>query len=490
MSKWLDKRMWPAIGFGTTFILGASSIMGGLLEWGLPVATAVIISGILIIAIKGLSKPKPQSPPGLKLTGFSYSKANWLSHTNNSESDVMDLLKGSLTLLAFERTETGLWGKSYLYRKVMSNYPLPVSRGSLTGTPLALVAMAACVEMKDHTFRDWAYPPLSQTLAENLSPDGRYVFGYRVSEAEYKTPDFEPLRHEAGGALATLLFKDPGQRDIKTIERLCTIMPGHIGWDKAIHFRTLLEVTTMPSVPRKLRRKAMNSLKDTFTDLIRAAQSTVKVNQIWADLLHWNTGAKNQWMSLWAILPAISHSGIRRKLRSDFELLLRQFLIAQGTKAHENRLLPFSISESGQASGEYIFGTAIAVVAWRTLALFGIYRIREDNIHAQRIFDRLVKRLPYILEMPSKHPRGKPVNLEGYFAWSGICLATASLGIRISDFEFGKILDLVQNLDSSSNPNEYQKLIKDTRLFSSSTAKSVAKSVTRIKDYYQKVPSD
>jgi len=495
--KKILKWLFPYLGVSATILLGATTIMGGLFAWGVPVGIAVLLltpllSIFIVAAGKHLSSEYASLPNDLKLTAFSYPPAPWLL---NRDSELLDLLKGALVLLVFDRTESGLWSKTYLYRRTVANVVVPKSRGTLTGTPLALIAIASSIQTDDSSFLDWAYTPLEKTLTKNLRKNGEYIQTFTVSTFEERKAVWEPPRHAAGGVLAKMLFKNPGPYDIETLKNLCSSHHQGMGWTQAVIVRALLHATYLKVVPRTLRRKAKRLFRSVLADMLESAESSLDIKHIWADPLQHTSATKNQWMSLWAILPALTVPRVPNELQSRFRQLLYSFLKAQDASVSEKSLLPTSFDEQDRSLGAHVFGTAIALTAWRTLAVKSPIKDPDDDKFARKTCERLLAQGTKLLESPAEHPKGESKELEGYFAWAGICLAAASVGIRVSSVDFRNILKLVETLSKSNMTlsmkkltQTYQQVIKQASLVSPEVACSVAKSVSRIKQYYKEVP--
>ena len=182
--------------------------------------------------------------------------------------------------------------------------------------------------------------------------------------------------------------------------------------------------------------------------------------------------------------------------------ILRQFLLAQSSTGRVgNSLLPSKIDESGAATGKHVFGTAVAVISWRTLEIYCSKPSTSDEEVAieqtRRLVNRLVSSAADALELPSAFTEVAPKELEGYLGWAGLCLAAASLCIRISPDDCRKGLNLAQELDSaidsthsSSETSEvYQRIINRKGLFTYQTALSVARAAARTHHLYKQVIS-
>src|SRR5205085_12002479 len=141
------------------------------------------------------------------------------------------------------------------------------------------------------------------------------------------------------------------------------------------------------------------------------------------------------------------------KQRQILERVLRQFLLAQSAaEPTGNNLLPSEIDKSGNGIGKHVFGSALALAAWRTLEIDELSTLPRDKeqatTNAKRMVQRIVNSLLEILELPSKHPPDKTESLEGYLGWAGLCLAAASMGINISPDDCQRGLSLAQELDT------------------------------------------
>jgi len=271
-----------------------------------------------------------------------------------------------------------------------------------------------------------------------------------------KVPLFEPLRHDAGGCLCTLFLNTVGKRDIRTLENLSNAPIGPMAWDKAIVARTLLQARLATGLTPILRHKMKKREQFILKDLLDAEVTESKPACIWADSYEYGLDVNNQWATVWALLPFMSSPRIRRTVQRELDLTLRLFLRAQDAAAiDEHQLLPKTISKSGKGIGGHVFGTAMALVAWRTLELNSPNNSGESkaeaNAYARKTFNRLLSMDQNILELPSHQNSNEPLALEGYFAWAGLCLAAASVGIRILATDSQKLLALVSEITSVGN---------------------------------------
>lgn len=142
-------------------------------------------------------------------------------------------------------------------------------------------------------------------------------------------------------------------------------------------------------------------------------------------------------------------------------------------------------------------GSAVALVAWRTLELRSFsdtsQNDKQADWQAQRMASRFLNASTDILETPAQYAEGEPEALEGYLGWAGLCLAAASLGVRILPDDCHKALELAHQLNAiieNSHSHERQQttflqLINDTALLSPQVAESVARSVSQIALFYR-----
>jgi hypothetical protein len=375
----LDRKvLFTSVGLGISVILAVSTVMGGLFVRGFRIAAVVLMLAVvsIVVRIRLHKGPASELPEQLHLSGFAYPSTDRLSDAD--EVLLTELTKGAFLLLAFDRTLTGCWGKTYLYRRLLSGHGLPEAKGSLTGTPMALVGMASSAGQAESVIRNWARPALQRTLANCLTADGRYRRSFETGTVGVKVPVFEPLRHDAGACLSTLFLGNPGKRDIRTLENLCTSTVGPMAWDKAIVARTLLQACHIRSLPWRLRRRMRIRQAKILRQLIADEVTTTKATRIWADSYEYGMDANNQWATVWAILPSVASTDLPAALRRELELTLRIFLVAQDmTTTGEDRLLAGAINIDGKGIGEHVFATAIAELAWRTLQLYGFWNCRQ-----------------------------------------------------------------------------------------------------------------
>ena len=152
---------------------------------------------------KSITNNSSMPSPELSLSAFAYSEPDWLEY--EVKQYFTDIGTAAFVLLALERTTSGCWSKTYLHRRKATGNDLPLSGGSLTGTPIALIALGSYGAECAQIIFDWVVSPLSETLAAIITEDGRYRRGQEVAQMG-RIPTYEPLRHAAGGLLSSLLI--------------------------------------------------------------------------------------------------------------------------------------------------------------------------------------------------------------------------------------------------------------------------------------------
>jgi hypothetical protein len=434
-------------------------------------------------------------PPQLTMSGFAFPKPEWLS--NEAEQYFTEIAKGALLLLAVDRTDSGCWSKTYLHRRRATGNDLPLARGSLTGTPSGLLAFgsygAECIQI----ISDWISHPLSETLAVVVTRDGRYLRGKEVAQMG-RIATFEPLRHVAGGFLSAQLIGDPTPNDITTLRLLCTAPPEPIAYDRAIVSRALLQALFNSSFPVELRQQAAIKYEELLESLVDTARSALTSNIIWADQYEYGADTNNQWGTALWVLPNIAIKEFTPKPKKDLESILRRFLLAQSADDPAGKsLLPKKTNNALTEVGRHVFGSAIALLAWRTLELHSFSETEQSSNQAEWQAQRMVNRFLHassdLLEIPARYAEDEPETLEGYLGWTGLCLAAASLGIRIKPVDCHKVLELTQQINAAidSLPDKQDatilQLINDAGLLQPPIAISVAQAAAQIALFYRSI---
>ena len=435
-------------------------------------------------------------PLQLSMSGFAYPKPEWLS--SEAEQYFTELAKAAFILLAVDRADSGCWGKTYLHRRKATGNDLSRARGSLTGTPIALLALGSYAAECKSVISDWVSHPLSETLAALVTRDGRYLRGEEVAQMG-RMLTFEPLRHAAGGFLSALLISDPTPNDLKTLSLLCSSPPELIAYDRAIVSRALLQALSNNSFPIELRQQAAIRHGEILDSLVESGEAALTSSHIWADQYEYGIDTNFQWGTVLWVLNGIANTNFLPKQHKEFESILRKLLLARSAEdSTGENLLPKRLAYPFKKQGEHVFGSAVALLAWRTLELLHFNDTLQNNKQAgwqsQRMVNRFLNAPSDILEIPAKYAEGEPEALEGYLGWAGLCLAAASLGIRIQLDDCHKVLGLTQRLNAAiDNPHDKQQLttilqlINEADLLQPSTATSVAQAVSQITSLYRAI---
>lgn len=429
----------------------------------------------------------------LSLSSFAYPKPDWI--TDGLTEVIANIARAAFLLLVFERTTSGCWAKTYLYRQKATNHELPRAFGALTGTPFALIAITSYVREPETILQDWIYPPLLETLAGIVKANGDYIREYRTPAIGIRTEVPEPPRHAAGGCLSSLLSGAPRPPDEATLLSLCDEQISKLkAYDKAAIFRVLLQASEMPSISRTTRQKTIAAQNSLLTDLIESGKSAASEAQIWGDSSYgYQSDSTNQWGSVFWLLAGLVTRQVSPTLRQDLESLMRRFLLAQSyTDYTESNPLP-----KAPEAGEQVFGNALAVVGWRTIERYDVSvtssEVHQARTYAQKAVERIAASWPGIIASPSIYPENQPEYLEGYLGWGGLCLAASSLGIRISSDDSHHQIALAQemnDLGKNETPDgllsdEYRKLIASKRLYSEGIAALVARVASRVEIVYR-----
>lgn len=422
---------------------------------------------------------------GVGLHGFAYPRAEWLDAATGEA--LTELAKSALILLAFDRTGTGCWGKSYLYRRKTSDEGVPSAQGSLSGTSVAMVAIGAVVD-DACVLHDSFCGALVDTLARLfVAKNGRYLRGRGFSDMG-KVPLWEPCRHVAGAVLTKLLLNRDSTADLKTIEYLCEAILEDMSWERTIVARALAHAVILQRTPPALKSRVKVRVGVLLQDLAAPPKSVAALS--WADPYSYGRDVNNQWGTVFYLLPFISRALPSGRAHTVLADRLRQFLLAQGASTDGNEsLLPGLVDADGKGRGRYVFGTTIAVVAWRTLQFIAQTPdgAQEAMFHARGMAMRLIGNRTDALEIPSVVDPSNPSALEGYLGWAGLLLAAGTLGIRIGVHELQATMRLASELESLAATVErdtlqstFSSVLSKSGLLGSQSVPVVARTLARI----------
>ncbi len=226
--------------------------------------------------------------------------------------------------------------------------------------------------------------------------------------------------------------------------------------------------------------------------LVESGNVSTSAVHTWADPYEYGVDTNNQWGVVSWILPRIAVPvKTTQSLSQDLEDVLRKFLLAKAAKDRTRNDL-----QQGIINKE-VFGTTISLIAWRTLELYSQSAScrKQASIQAQKAVNRLLHSLPDILGLPLEYPDKEPEALEGYLGWTGLCLAAASLGIRISAGEYQKELNIAEELNSAiglhlsrkQQQSSFSKLIHQIDDFSPQTAAAIIRGATKVAELYKTI---
>lgn len=437
-------------------------------------------------------------PRSLTATAFDYPRPEWFDDPERDR--LSELATAAFVLLLFEQTETGCWGKSYLPRHLSRGEKLPLALGAITGTPFALLAISSYaertksetgsfgrVELLVHESTDYA---VFKTLAALFQPDGSYLRGYKIGWPGIDhIPEFP--RHEAGACLIRMLYGEFAERDLRTIERLCLPMTDPATYDLAVVSRLFFQIPHLDAIPSQLQLRVGYRRKELLAQLLLGIQEAVGANI--AGKSNMRDDSINQFSTAWYVLPLLTLPTIPPAERAILINRMRQFFLARAAAvAVGTDLLPPKVTESGSGSGKSSFGSGVGLLAWRTLELLA----PDDTMgskQAQKMVDRLVNSAADAIEAPMFNPR--PDTPEGYLGWGAICLAAASVGIRISHNDCNEAITLTKELNdepvNSRSEKEletaYTGIINENSLVNAGLASSVARAAARLSFIYEPV---
>ncbi len=465
--------------FTLSLLISIFAIVGGiilflqnpLLEYKGLILLATIL--VVVFAVKFIvGTIEPSKSPILIRTNFS----SFLPKINLKDKPefekLCDLTKCAFTLLLLEQTESGTWSNSYLYRRIISNEGIPLSKGSLTGTPLALFSILSLIDKDDHDFIEYLTGNLTETLNKVIQPDGQYLRRYTIGQVG-RVPEMEPPRHTAGGLLCAIIIGDITELDKVCLKFLLDVKALPDAWDKGIVIRTLTSViydNHFSSIDRLKSYRRRNRL---INLLIEEAKFAKHQSLIWSHPYEYGKDINNQWATIWALYPLISDKLLSSQKRRALQKILKNLIKSHiAASLDKSSLLPAEIViENFQGKGEYVFSTALTPTI---LHAFENYSVSEHEQTSLNALNRILSNAKKIIKNPTQSPNQDIKSLEGYFAWAGMCLTSASFGIAIDKTSTKLIVKLVKELrsikvDSSLDENmniQIEKYLQKYNIFS------------------------
>lgn len=255
--------------------------------------------------------------------------------------------------------------------------------------------------------------------------------------------------------------------------------------------RALLQAGLAPQAPPKVRSAALATARKLVIELINVADRSPQPARTWSDQFNFNLDVVNMWATTWALLTFVQRGTLADKHRRKLEAVLRRALLAHAAAAGENGLLPSRISEQGLGTGEFTFGTAMSVVAWRTLEMYGPSPPppgHAGSLGSELALRRLVHSPGHTIELPSTRPDGDVLALEAYLAWAALLMAGASVGVRISGIDARRLVDLARTMDEAVRAAAtgrdaecvLRRIVEDSGMFAPSLSDVVAASGLRV----------
>lgn len=282
----------------------------------------------------------------------------------------------------------------------------------------------------------------------------------------------------------------PDPKTLKTIGTLCAIEPVSYSWDNALIARALLQASQTRGIPTELRRSARRTCEYLVDAVIKSARDAPRASRTWADKHGLTLDVTNFWATVWVVLPFLRPLCLDRRRQAALEEVIKLALHAHAAAAGSaGSLLPSSVETDGTGRGETVFGSAMAVAAWRTLELYGATREQEGRVavgESTLAVERFLRDPVGLLELPSLRPGGERRAVEGYFAWAGVLMALASIGVRLSDEDVDRARRLSTALLALEEPandaqaNRIVEMVKGAGLVKSETALAITRSFQRV----------
>jgi hypothetical protein len=357
---------------------------------------------------------------------------------NKEYQKLDDLAKCTFTLLLLDQTKSGAWSNTYLYRRIICREGIPFAKGSLTGTPLALFSILSLIDNDDYDFIEYLTSDLAETLNKVIQPDGQYLRRYTVGTVG-RVPEMEPARHTSGGLLSAILIGDVTELDKISLKYLLKVNSLQDSWDKGIVIRTLLSVLYSKHFSIYYKLKTYLFRNRLINRLIDESKFAKHQSLIWSHPYEYGKDINNQWATIWALYPLMSDKLLSKRKRNKIKLILESLINSQ-ISASENKdaLLPSEIDGNNyKGKGEFVFSTVLIPTIFRSFD-------REDYL--QQSLTRILNNSENIIIRPSQPSNDDVKSIEGYFAWSAMCLTAASFGVTIDKTSTKLIMKLIKEL--------------------------------------------
>jgi len=265
---------------------------------------------------------------------------------------------------------------------------------------------------------------LYATVNQLRQADGRYARTQRPATGGREVIEVEPPRHAAGALLIRLLLGPGDSIDAKTVDWMMN-QPCSDALDKAFVARALRTYGTLSCPSRDLKMR--------YTSIVGGlAQDST----IWQchNIAHVPSDSMYLWCVVWTVLPMLFDGVLGRELQADLCARIHAVIESHLQRMRPNQLLPSSF-QSGQATGETVFGTCVALLAAELLAKKpGSRTCSSARQFVCELLDRIVKKRQALLSVPLSHPDG--VATELYLSWASFLQVCAVQGLTLAREQF------------------------------------------------------
>jgi hypothetical protein len=455
---------------GASTLVALCTVVGGFFAagwWG--AATILlgtsVVTGVALIRARRMHEDHPLKLQPRRQAPLAFPRSDETFH---------ELAAAAACLILLERTQTGFWGYSYLYRLHVTGHTLPVAGGSLTGTPFAFTSLAHCTEKWDEETERCVSGAIHSTLA-GIFRDGQYLRNQRPGQLGL-TWDFEPPRHVAGALLSKILLGCASRADEKTIDYLTQITTHEMAWDLAISARSLITASMYPVFTRRARRSAAAYGEELLRRLIIRAGQSESPADIWANTYGYGTRDESQWATVWAVLPLLETAQLSPNIRTELQVSVEKLL---WSTQHLDR------------SELQVFPRATRVWALKAISETGRSEyglsIRDVQASLDEESRKFLEDRHSLLLSPIIGWEERDLGLEGFVGWAGICIAAGACGSRLSVRELRTARILAQQICESreglsSDPGilHAQNLIAQSGLFSADYVGIVARAAVQV----------
>jgi hypothetical protein len=455
---------------GASTLVALCTVVGGFFAagwWG--VGTILlgtsVATGIALIRRRRIPDDHP-----LKLQPRRRDSSAYLT----SGEDLHDVTAAAACLMLLERSRTGFWGYSYLYRLHVTGHTLPAARGSLTGTPFALTALATCTEEWGGEFEGWISTPIYSTLS-SLFRGGQYLRNQRPSQVGLAS-EFEPPRHVAGALLCKVLLGRASKEDEETIQYLTRITTHEMAWDLAISARSLLTAAIDSRISRKARRSAAAYGEELLHRLVLRSVQAQSHADIWANAYGYGTRDESQWSTVWAVLPLLDAGQLSQDVGASLQAAIEKLLWS---------------TQGFNSSEVTVFSRATRITALKSIikskrSECGLL-LRDVQASLAEESRKFFSDRHSLLLAPVMDWEERDIGVEGFVGWAGICAAAGACGSLLPSRELGVARNLAnqiahsyQETDSKTGFENVRDLTERSRLLSAEYVDIMARAAVQV----------